>query len=68
MKVAITNSLLKHQCIRGWSITNRKKQQKEQKEKERKKKRKEQNRNTKRKREQLVRPSLIRTKSNLHNR
>jgi len=40
MKVAITNSLLKHQCIRGWSITNRKKQQKEQKEKEKERKKK----------------------------
>jgi hypothetical protein len=54
MKVAITNSLLKYQCIRGWSITNRKKQQKEQKEKERKK-RKEKSKTAirKEKREQL---------------
>ncbi len=55
MKVGITNSLLKYQCIRGWSITNRKKQQKEQKEKERKRKEKKRAKPQyeKKKREQL---------------
>ena len=43
MKVVISNTLLKHRCVRGWSITNRKKEiterirEKEEEEEEEKK-------------------------------